>query len=35
MNEQKCSSDEFMCQSKNQCVPSNAVCDGIFVSLFD
>ena len=27
----KCSSDEFACRSKNQCIPSNAVCDGIQV----
>jgi hypothetical protein len=28
----KCSSDEFTCLSKNQCIPSNAVCDGIEVN---
>jgi hypothetical protein len=28
----KCSSDEFTCESKNQCIPSNAVCDGIQVN---
>ncbi len=29
----KCSSDEFTCQSQNQCIPSNAVCDGIHVNI--
>ncbi len=28
-----CTSNEFTCQSKNQCIPSTAVCDGIQVSL--
>ncbi len=31
MIEEKCSVDEFTCQTKTQCIPSNAVCDGIFV----
>lgn len=31
-SENKCTSDEFQCQSKHQCVPSTAICDGTPVS---
>jgi hypothetical protein len=31
----QCKSNEFTCHSKNQCILSTAVCDGIQVSLID